>query len=401
MQDNMEKNKFLIVVILILTTSVTIMSTDIYTPSLPHLTSIFNTTPAIISLSISLATLTFGLAMLAYGPLVDTYGRRPILLYGMVGFTLFTAGCALATSAQTLIIGRILQNSGAAVEGVVVLAMIKDLFDEKESVKILGIYGMSVAISPAVAPILGGYIHVTWGWEFNFWLLALLGLFVTLLIFRYIPESGQPSGGRIQLRQSLRAYRKLLGNRIYMRYSLCLSFYFAALWAFIVGGPFIFIDMLGVESQHFGYYQAIVVLSFILGSSVANGAANKLPLHRLIHMGLVMGLLGSIVFISVATFHWLNPWVIALSVGVIVFGLGPLFAVAPVKALKSLAAEAGSAAALLGAMEMTLGSLAGFLVGVLYNGTIWPTVIVMVTCVLLAIASYLVLKSNPNSYLPK
>jgi len=390
----MEKNKVLIVVILILTTSVTIMSTDIYTPSLPHLSNIFNTTPAIISLSISLATLTFGFAMLAYGPLVDTYGRRPILLFGMIGFTLFTAGCALASSAQTLIIGRILQNSGAAVEGVVVLAMIKDLFDEKESVKVLGIYGMAVAISPAIAPILGGYIHVTLGWQFNFWLIAILGLLVTLLIFRYIPESGQPCGGRLQFRQSLRGYGKLLRNRVYMRYSLCLSFYFASLWAFIVGGPFIFINIFEVEAQHFGYYQAVVVISFILGSSVANGGANRVPLHRLIHFGLAMGLLGSMLLIAVASFGQANPWAVTLSVGVIVFGLGPLFAVAPVKALKDLAAEAGSAAALLGAMEMTLGSIAGILVGTFYNGTVWPTVIVIVTCVVLAIAFYCFYKEN-------
>jgi len=377
------------------------MSTDIYTPSLPHLASILNTTPAIISLTISLATLTFGLAMLAYGPLADTYGRRPILLYGMAGFTLFTAGCALATSAQTLIIGRILQSSGAAVEGVIVLAMIKDLFDEKESVKILGFYGMAVAIAPAVAPILGGYIHVTLGWQFNFWLLALLGLLVTFLIFRYIPESGQPSGGRLQLRQSLRAYGNLFSSHTYMRYALCLSFYFAALWAFIVGGPFIMIDMLGIEAQHFGYYQAVVVLSFILGSSVANVGADKLPLNRLMHLGLVMGLLGSIALISVAVFNWLSPWAITLSVGVIVFGLGPLFAVAPVKAMEKLATEAGSAAALLGAMEMILGSLAAFLVGTLYNGTVWPTVIVIVACVLLAIASYAFFKNNPSSHLSR
>jgi len=136
------------------------------------------------------------------------------------------------------------------------------------------------------------------------------------------------------------------------------------------------------------------VISFILGSSVANGGANRVPLHRLIHFGLAMGLLGSMLLIAVASFGQANPWAVTLSVGVIVFGLGPLFAVAPVKALKDLAAEAGSAAALLGAMEMTLGSIAGILVGTFYNGTVWPTVIVIVTCVVLAIAFYCFYKDN-------
>lgn len=388
----MTNNKSVIVFILILTTATTIMSTDIYTPSLPELATIFQTSPAVISLTVSLATLAFGSAMLIYGPLADTLGRRPVLLYGMAAFTVFSMGCSLANSAQLLIFGRILQSAGAAVEGVVVLAIIKDLFDEKEGVKVLGLYGMSVALAPAIAPILGGYIHTLWGWQYNFWLLAFLGLIITGLIFHYIPESGQRNHKSLKLGRSLLIYMSLLSNRRYMRYALCLSIYFAALWAFIVSGPFILIDMLGVKTEHFGYYQAVVVLAFIVGSSIANRGADKLSLEGLVYIAFIAGLLGSITFVAIAALGWIHPWTVILAVSMIVFGLGPLFAVAPLKAMSELTSDSGSAAALLGALEMLISSVAVFLVGTFHNQTLWPTTMVMSVCVLLAAACYFLLK---------
>ncbi|MDI7208424.1 MFS transporter [Leptospira santarosai] len=165
------------------------MSTDLYTSSMPHLSKYFGTTPEKVSLTLSLAIIAFAISQLTHGPLSDRFGRRPILLYGMIGFTIFTIACAFSKSIEALILFRILQAACDSVEAVIVLAVIGDLFYEKEGVKVLGIYGMVVAAAPAIAPIVGGYMFETFGWQSNFFLLAVFGFLLIIFIYFFLPET--------------------------------------------------------------------------------------------------------------------------------------------------------------------------------------------------------------------
>ena len=156
-------NKRIVVFILVLASSLAMMSTDIYAPSLAHLPAYFSTSPENIKLTMSLNAAAYALATLVHGPLSERFGRKPVLLWGMIGFTLFSLCCALAQTVEQLIIARIFQGISAAVEGVLVLAIIRDLFDEIEQVKVIGLYGVASCVSPAAAPIIGGYVHVFFG----------------------------------------------------------------------------------------------------------------------------------------------------------------------------------------------------------------------------------------------
>ena len=124
----------------------------------------------------------FALAQLFYGPLSDRIGRRPVLLGGMVGFALLTLACALAPTIGALIVARALQGVLACAETVMGLIIIRELYDKDGSVRVLGAYGMAVALAPAVGPLIGGWIHVWFGWRANFLLLTPLIVIVVLLI---------------------------------------------------------------------------------------------------------------------------------------------------------------------------------------------------------------------------
>jgi DHA1 family bicyclomycin/chloramphenicol resistance-like MFS transporter len=178
--------------LLIAASSVSMLSTDMYAPSLPHLASILATDPAMVQLTMTLNVAGFALAQLVLGPLSDARGRRPVMLVGMAAFALVTLACGFAGSIETLIGARALQGVAASVEAVIALAIIRDLYDEAAAVRLLTIYGMVTPTAPAVGPLLGGHVHVHLGWRANFFILAALITTVALAMWRRLPETLPP-----------------------------------------------------------------------------------------------------------------------------------------------------------------------------------------------------------------
>jgi len=248
---------------LILAGMAAMMSTHLYTPSLPHLADVFHTTPAVVKLSLSFNALAFGLSQLIHGPLSDRFGRRPIMLGGMTGFILFSLSCAFAQSIHQLILARVFQGMSASVEAVMVLAIIHDLFGVTDRVRALAIYGMALALAPAAAAIIGGYVHAWLGWRANFVLIALIGLLALVLIRRLLPESSVPDKNSIKPTLILKEYGQLLTNRGFLSYALISGTGSGIIMAFVTAGPFVLISYFNVATQHYGLYLLMPVLSYI------------------------------------------------------------------------------------------------------------------------------------------
>ena len=363
----------LIVAILVLASSVSVMSTDIYAPSLPHLPAVFGTGASMVKLTISLNLLMFGIGQMFHGPLSDRFGRKPVLLGAIGLFSAASFACALAQNIEQLIVARMLQGFMGAAEAVIGMAVLKDLFDEKQQVRALAIFGVWIALGPAIAPIIGGYVHIWLGWHFNFYLVGGLGIIATLLIWRLLPESSAPDRGALQPARVLGNYRSLLANRAFITYAGMVSVGVGVIYAFITGAPFVLIEQLGIPTERFGYYQALIVATFFVGSLVSTRAVNHMATERLLNIGLGVVLLGGACFIGVLASGRITPNAFALSFSVMTFGLGPLFAVAPSKAMLAAGqgVGAGSAAAMLGASEMVVGGLAAGAVSLL-PGSVWP-----------------------------
>ncbi|WP_268914580.1 multidrug effflux MFS transporter [Leptospira santarosai] len=381
------------IAILIFSTAVTIMSTDLYTSSMPHLSKYFGTTPEKVSLTLSLAIIAFAISQLTHGPLSDRFGRRPILLYGMIGFTIFTVACAFSKSIEALILFRILQAVCGSVEAVIVLAVIGDLFYEKEGVKVLGIYGMVVAAAPAIAPIVGGYMFETFGWQSNFFLLAVFGFLLIIFIYFFLPETITSQSDSLHIKNILNKYYQLIINRIFIIYTLILSIFFACMWAFIAGGPFLFINYLGIETKYYGFFQMIIVISFFAGSIMANATVEKLGPEKVLRIGIFAGLIGSL-FLSISSFLQIkSEWIITMIVCVVTFGLGPVFAVGPIRALSQVPTTSiGSAAALRGTIQLFGAGLGALPVGLIQVGNTWPMAVTMSFFSLMGVLIYTLFK---------
>ncbi len=373
----------LVVGILVMASSVSIMSTDMYSPSLPSLAGYFDTTPSRVQLTISLNLLAFGMAQLVHGPLSDRFGRKPVLIVSLSLVVVFSLLCAVAQSIEQLIAARIALGACAAAEAVVGLAIIKDLYTEKQQVKAFALLGMVIAIAPGIAPIIGGYLHVLFGWQSNFFVLAGLAVLALLTVWRLLPESATPDPLAIVPKTVIRNYLVLIKNREFIIHSVILGVSLGLIFVFVTAAPFVLIDLLNVPVDQFGYYQGMIVLSFFMGSLFASRLAESIGSDTLLAIGVVMILIGAVILSVLVVFSIYTANTFTAAYAVMTFGMGPLFAVAPSLAMRSITGGSGSASAMLSGIEQMTAAAAAIAVTVLNDGTARP--VALVTMVLLIV----------------
>jgi DHA1 family bicyclomycin/chloramphenicol resistance-like MFS transporter len=373
---------------LVLASTAAMMSAHLYTPSMPHLVDYFHTTPAVVKLSLSLNALAFAFLQLFYGPLSDRFGRRPVMLGGMTGFVVFSLACAFAQSINQLISARILQGMSAAAEAVLVYAIIHDLFDDTDRVRALAIYGMVIALTPAIAPIVGGYVHVWLGWRANFVLITATGVLAIILIWRLLPESSIPDKDGMQPKLILKEYGKLLANRGFMNYAVMTGSGSGVIMAFVTAGPFIFISYFKVATEHYGLYLVIPVLFFIVSNMITQRVVGKINIEILLRIGLGNAAMGSIGVTMLIFSSTQGPLSLILTFAVITFGLGPVFAIAPMRALDTTDSPTGVASAMLNTIPMLLGGLASISLSIFHDGTSRPLAFTVLGLLCIAGFSY-------------
>jgi DHA1 family bicyclomycin/chloramphenicol resistance-like MFS transporter len=270
-----------------------------------------------------------------------------------------------------------LQGFFAAAEAVICLAVFKDLFTEKEQVKGFAIYGMAIALAPAIAPVLGGYIHVLFGWEYNFFLTAGVGVLTAILIYLLLPESTTPDPHALKLKSILNNYRSVVSNKIFVTYGTLSGVALGLIYAFVTGAPFILISYFGIEIQHFGYYQAVIVVAFFLGSLLATRLVDYWQSLHVLNLGLIVMVIGCLLVVGFVFIGGLSPNTLVFGYLFIAFGIGPIFAVAPSKAMSAVDKSAGSAASVFGCLEIGLSGVIATMVSVIHDGTPGPFGIVI------------------------
>ena len=276
-----------------------------------------------------------------------------------------------------LIIARIAQGLTASAEAVIGLAIIYDVFDERDRVKVMALFGIAMSLTPAFAPLVGGYVHVAFGWRMNFAIVTAIAAISALFIWRLLPETHTPPKQLPSIRDVLAGYTDLLKNAEFMRYAFITGTALGGVFAYITTGPFILITQLGVATEHFGLYHAVMVLTYLAGSLFARQLATAIRPQTLLMIGLIIAVTSSVLLCVVVYGGYLTPITLTLATGAAFFGMGPMFAVAPVLALGATRGGAGTAAALIGSIEMLTASLAATSVTVFHDGTARPYALTM------------------------
>jgi DHA1 family bicyclomycin/chloramphenicol resistance-like MFS transporter len=363
--------------LLALLSSFTPLSIDMYLPALPVISTELRASAGDIQLTLSAFLLAFGFGQIFYGPAGDRFGRRPVILTGLAIYIVASIGCAFAAEAGHLVVLRLLQ--GLAACGGVVLArtMVRDLAEKDQAARAMSLMHACSSIAPMLAPAIGAQVLWLWSWRAIFWALAGIGVIAWTLAFLRLPETLRPEYRQpLHLGSILKRYGELVRHRAFMGYALTGGFQFAALFSYLSGSPFVFIERYGVEPRLYGLFFAFQV-AFLTAGSLLN--ARFVPV-----VGAGRMLRGAVILPAIIGPTMLVMGLVEARTGVL--GLWPFLpllvlqiaansfvgANAMALALQRYPHMAGTASSLMGVMQFGLGALFGTVVGQAFAGSIVP-----------------------------
>ncbi|HFP9305033.1 Bcr/CflA subfamily drug resistance transporter [Raoultella planticola] len=350
------------------------LSTDIYLPAMPVMAAELQGDA---ELTITGFLIGFAVAQLIWGPIGDRLGRRTPLFIGMVLFIIGSVGCALSVSIDQIIFWRVFQALGACTGPMLARAMVRDLFARTRAAQMLSTLTIVMAIAPIIGPLLGGQLISVTNWHAIFWLLAGIGLLM-LLALRWLPETLPPE--RRQQGSPLKAfhhYGQLLRNRIFIRYTLSLTCYYVAAYAFITGSPDVYIRYFGVEPQHYGWLFAVNILGLMTMSLVNRRLVQRYALGDLLKVALVVASLAMVAMAFSVKLHHGGLVGIALCVFLFFSMNGVIAATSTAAALDEAGEFAGSASAFIGSLQYGSGIVSSLLLAGLHDGTPWTMTWIM------------------------
>lgn len=356
------------VIILSALMAVTSLSTDIYLPAMPVMAQDLH---GDVELTITGFLIGFCIAQLIWGPLSDHFGRRKPLFIGMALFIIGSVGCALSTDISQIVFWRVFQALGACTGPMLARAMIRDLFSRTRAAQMLSTLMIIMAIAPIAGPLLGGQMIKVTSWHSIFWLLGIIGSLM-LLSLVWLPET-LPEEKRVKasLTGAFRNYRALLANTKFMRFTLCLMFYYVAAYAFITGSPFVYITYFGVEPQHYGWLFALNIVG-LMGMSVINRRlVHRYSLEALLKVATSVAALAALLLVLAAKLDIGGLILIVAAVFVFFSMNGIIAATSTAAALDSVPNVAGSASALMGSLQYGSGIISSLLLALLSDGTPW------------------------------
>ncbi|MDK9724184.1 MAG: multidrug effflux MFS transporter [Sterolibacteriaceae bacterium MAG5] len=297
-------------------------SIDTYLPAFPAMGESLGASPVAVQQTLTAYLITFAFMMLWHGALSDALGRRRVLLWAHALYTLASLFCAFATSIEMLWLGRALQGLSAGAGMVVGRAIVRDVLDGPAAQRLIAHIGMMFALAPAVAPVLGGWVHAFFDWHAIFVFLALYGTVLFLAIYRYLPETLPPEQ-RQSLRPGplLRAYREVFSHRGFLALAGALALNFNGFFLYVLSAPAFLMGHLGVSPQGFLWLFGPAMVGMVVGNFLSARLAGEVSPGRTIALGygLMLAAAAANVGVNLAMEPRL-PWAV-LPVGLYVVGV--------------------------------------------------------------------------------
>ena len=389
----------LLLAVLALLSSFTPLSIDMYLPALPVIAVDLQGSAGDIQLTLSAFMIAFGAGQIFYGPAGDRFGRRPVILSGLFVYVLTSIGCAFAAAADQLVLLRFLQ--GLAACGGVVLArtMVRDLAERDQAARAMSLMMACTSIAPMLAPLIGGQILWYAGWRAIFWTLAGIGIFALAVAFLRLPETLKPEYRQpLVLSHVLKRFGELFRHRAFMGYAFTGAFQFAALFSFLSGSPFVFIERYGVAPRAYGLIFGAMVVFMTLGSLLNARFAPVFGAGRILRYAVIVpaiaGSTALVLGLIESRYGSIGMWPFFFCFAPQIATISLIGPNAMAMALQRYPHMAGTASSLVGVLQFGLGAVFGAVVGQTFEGTIAPMTTAMGIAGILCLLSNRVLVRN-------
>lgn len=367
------------------------LSVDMYLPALPGLATDLAASPSQAQLTLTAFLVGLAVGQLVAGPLSDRLGRRPPLVAGLVVYASASLGCAVVGDIGLFALLRVLQGLAGGAGVVVSRAMIRDHFEGSVAARAFALAMLVNGLAPILAPIVGAQLLPFAGWRGIFVVLAGLGATLLLVVVTRLPESLPPGRRRTgAVGTVVRGYATLLRDAPFVGQALTVALGFSAMFGYISASPFIVQDLYGQSPQTFSLLFGINALGLAAATQVSGLLVLRLGARRILRIGLVSAAIGGVVLVLAAASD-AGLWPVAAGFFVVVASYGAIVPNATALALADHAHHAGSASAVLGALQFLVASLVAPLVGLGGSGSAVPAALVIAGCAWAALAVSLTL----------
>lgn len=352
-------------------------SMQILLPALPIIRSTYTVSSEVAQLTLSLSMLAIAVGTLFFGPMSDKYGRKPIMLLGLSITIVGSIACWLANSIEWLIVGRFIQAFGGAVGLVLARAIVRDVYGAEEAARVIATLVMVMVVLPMLSPALGGELITRFGFHSVFIVTAVMCVFILLFLSYKLPETLEEPVPFEGVRAMILTYFSLFKSRVFCGYAFCVTFVSVVFFSFIAAAPEIMVSVLKRPATEYGYYFIIIPAGFMTGNYVARHFNKSLGLDRLIALGAGIGVTGICLALLMQLLGFTQPLALFLPIAIATFGNGITLPNAQAAAINEFPKLAGSASGLTGFLQMGFSAVAAQFVAVIYNGTVYPLLLLM------------------------
>ncbi|MCR8679655.1 MULTISPECIES: multidrug effflux MFS transporter [Campylobacter] len=380
-------SKFKLIIILAFMSSIAPLSTDMYLPALSHVQSSFEASEFLTQLSLASFFIAFAFGQLIYGPLSDIFGRKMLLIIGILIFIASSLGCVMVDNIYVFITLRFFEALGGCAGVVIARAIVNDNFDIKDAAGIYALMMVFSSLAPMLSPTFGGILLRYFSWQSIFAVLFMLGILLLLFIIFGLKES-MVERVKFSHKATINSYKFVLKEPIFILYCLIGALASAVLFAYITGSSFVFMGYFGLDETKYGILFGVNSFSFVLFANINARFSRKFDCEILLKFALI-AMLVALIFISFAAFIQLGFW--AFEVGVFI-AIGMLEFILPNSTTLAMARfkdHSGTASAVLGVMQFGLAGVIAFGVGVLEANTpLFLALVMLVPCVIAVILRY-------------
>ncbi len=351
---------------------------DTYLPAFGGIAASLGASPLQLQQTLSAYLFGFGFMNLFHGALADSIGRRPVIIGGVVAFTMASVGCALAASPAQLIAFRAVQGLATGAGVVVARAVIRDMFPPADAQRVMSQVTIFFGIAPAIAPMIGGVLFVAAGWQSIFWFLAAFGAALAIANYRLLPETLHESARQpFNLRNLMRGYAALLGNPRFVLLALASGVPFNGMFLYVLSTPAFLGDLLGLAPTQYFWFFVVNIAGIMGGAWVSGRLAGRITPRRQVGWGYAIMVAASAANVAANALFAAQAWWAMWPIAVYSFGWALMTPVVTLMLLDVVPERRGLASSL----QAVIGSIANGIVA----GALAP--LVMHSALLLALAS--------------